>query len=174
MPETATTRLVDGAFVISRRFAAPRDLVWRAWTEGERLQRWFGPTGCTMPHAEMDFRVGGRFHYGLRMADGTMVWGLWRFREITPPERMVLVQTFSDETGDARRNPWDANWPLQTLSTKTFEEVHGGTLVTIRWQPYEAAEAERRTFEAGFDSMTGGWGGTLDRFADYLAGSGGR
>ena len=169
MAGTSTTSMADGAFTIARRFAAPRAMVWRAWTDKEQLQAWFGPSGCTMPHAQMDFRVGGYFLYGLRMGDGTMVWGRWNFREITPPERMVLVQTFSDETGAARRNPWDATWPLQTLSTSTFEEVEGGTLVTIRWQPYEAAEAERRTFEAGFESMTGGWGGTMDRFADYLA-----
>lgn len=169
MNETATTRMEDGAFVIARRFAAPRPTVWRAWTEEAALRRWFGPAGCTMPHAALDLRVGGFFHYGLRMADGTMVWGRWTFHEITPPERLVLIQTFSDKAGGATRNPWDATWPLRTLSTMTLEEVAGGTLVTVRWAPHEASAAERRTFEAGFESMTGGWGGTLDRLAAELA-----
>ena len=60
----------DREFVISRTFDAPRDLVWKAWTERERLMQWFGPKGFTMPIAKLDFRPGGMLHYCLRSADG--------------------------------------------------------------------------------------------------------
>lgn len=159
----------SSTFVISRRFAAPREVVWRAWTQEAELKRWFGPKGCTMPVASMDFRVGGRFHYGLDMG-GQRIWGLWRFQEIVAPERMVLLQSFSDETGGITRHPWDARWPLETHSVTSFEEQDGGTVVTLRWSPHEASEEARAVFLAGFESMRGGWGGTMDRFDEYLAG----
>lgn len=169
MADAATTRLDNGAFVITRRFAAPPALVWRAWTQAEHLNRWFGPKGCVMNHGVMDFRVGGQYHYGLRMADGTMVWGLWRFREILAGTRFVHVQTFSDESGAVRHNPWDANWPLLMLATTSFAAEGDGTRVTVTWAPLEASEESCRVFEAGYESMSGGWGGTFERFAEYLA-----
>ena len=59
-------------------------------------------------------------------------------------------------------------WPLQLLSTFTFEAIGGKTKFTVRWAPYEATEEERKTFDAGHDSMTMGWSGTLDQFEAYL------
>ena len=80
---------------------------------------------------------------------------------------MVLINSFSDEAGGVTRHPMAPNWPLETHSTFTFEDVGGGkTKVTIRWSPHNATEDERKTFEAGRDSMRQGWGGTLDRLAD--------
>ena len=66
------------------------------------------------------------------------------------------------------RHPWSANWPLQTLSTVTFEEQGRKTKVTVQWVPHDATEVERKTFDEGRDSMKQGWGGTMDQFADYL------
>lgn len=165
MSATAT----DRAFVIARRFAAPREMVFRAWTEAEQLKRWFGPKGSAMAACTMDLRPGGIFHYCLEMPDGQWIWGRWLFREIVTPERIVLLQSFSDGTGGVARNPWNANWPLEILSTTSFEASQDGTLMTVTWRPYEASETERRAFEAGFESMNMGWSGTLDRLDAYLA-----
>jgi uncharacterized protein YndB with AHSA1/START domain len=70
----AAKRETDDMFVISRTFDAPRELVYKAWTEPERLTQWFGPKGFTMPACTMDLRPGGVFHYGLRCGGwgGTM------------------------------------------------------------------------------------------------------
>jgi uncharacterized protein YndB with AHSA1/START domain len=54
-------------FIISREFDAPRERVWQAWTEPERLQQWFSPKGFSVIAAKLDLRSGGTYHYGMRM-----------------------------------------------------------------------------------------------------------
>jgi uncharacterized protein YndB with AHSA1/START domain len=155
-------------FVITRTFNAPRELVWRAWTEREQLVRWFGPKGSTIPHATLDLRPGGTFHYAMRGPDGREMWGKWTFREIAAPEKLVLVSSFSDAQGGITRHPMSANWPLETLSTTTFEEYEGKTTLTIRWSPFNATELEIKTFAEAQSGMQQGWGGTFEQLAAYL------
>jgi uncharacterized protein YndB with AHSA1/START domain len=156
-------------FVISRTFDAPRDLVWKAWTERERLMQWFGPKGFAMPVAKLDFRPGGSLHYCLRSPDGMEMWGKFVYREIVPPERLVFVNSFSDAAGGLGRHPLAPTWPAEMLSTVTFAEDQGRTTVTIQWEPLNATEAERNTFDAGREGMTQGWTGTFEQLAAYLA-----
>jgi uncharacterized protein YndB with AHSA1/START domain len=156
-------------FVVTREFDAPRDLVFRAWTEAERLGRWWGPKGFTMLACTLDLRPGGVFHYGMRSPDGRAMWGKWVFREVAEPERLVFIASFSDEAGGTTRNPFAAEWPLEVLSTLTFAEQGGKTTLTMRAAPLNATEAERKAFEAGHESMRKGWAGTLDQLAEHLA-----
>lgn len=156
-------------FVISREFNAPREHVWRAWTEREQLMRWFGPKGTTISHAMLDFRPGGAFHYAMRSADGKEMWGKWVFREIIVPKKLVLVSSFSDAKGSVTPAPMIDNWPLETLSTTTFEEHDGKTTITLRWAPLNASELQLQTFAQMHDSMRQGWGGTFEQLAAYLA-----
>ena len=156
-------------FVISCLFDAPRDRVWRAWTERDHLLKWFGPAGYTMQQAKLDLRPDGIFHYALRAPDGQTMWGKWTFREIVAPERLVMVSCFSDEMGRITRHPMSTSWPLETLSTTTFEEQGGKTILTIRWAPWNANESERNTFAGAHSSMQQGWGGTFEELAAYLA-----
>ena len=79
------------------------------------------------------------------------------------------MQHFSDAQGGVARNPWNASWPLHTLSTTTFTAQDGGTLLTIQWEPFEADEPERATFLAGHASMNPGWSSVLDRLEEYLS-----
>ena len=75
-------------FVIERRFAAPRDLVYAALTEAEHLSTWMSPPGMEMSHCTVDARVGGVFHYAMKprgVPDAPAMWGKWTFRELTPP-----------------------------------------------------------------------------------------
>jgi uncharacterized protein YndB with AHSA1/START domain len=156
-------------FVISRVFDAPRDLLWKAFTEPERMRHWWGPKGFKVIASKMDLRVGGTYHYGLESPDGKPMWGKFVYREITPPERLVFISSFSDENGGVTRHPMAPNWPLEMLSTFTFEEQPGGkTKFTVRWAPYNATEEETQVFEAGRDSMTQGWSGTMEQLAAYL------
>jgi uncharacterized protein YndB with AHSA1/START domain len=170
-PDAATARAAPAEeFVISRVFDAPRDLVWKAWTESERLLRWWGPKGCTLVSCTLDLRPGGIFHYHMRFPDGLDTWGKFVFREIVAPERLIFVVSFSDEKGGVTRNPWNSSWPLEWLSTVTFEEQGGGTKLTVRWAPdVSATELERKTFADGRQGMQQGWTGTLDRLSAYLA-----
>jgi uncharacterized glyoxalase superfamily protein PhnB/uncharacterized protein YndB with AHSA1/START domain len=157
------------AFVISRVFDAPRDLVWQAWTDPERLKQWWGPKGFRVVSATVDLRPGGVFHYGLQMPSGQEMWGKFVYQEIVEPERLVFVVSFSDRDGGVTRHPLVPNWPVETLSTVTFGEQRGRTMVTVTWLPYAANEIERATFDEGHGSMQQGWSGTFEQFAEYLA-----
>lgn len=159
-----------GDFVISRVFDAPRDLVWKALTEPERMKQWWGPKGFTVIASKMDLRVGGTYLYGMKSPDGHAMWGKFVYREIAPPERLVFINSFSDEAGGVTRHPMAPTWPLQMLSTFTFEELPGGkTRFTVRWATYQASEEEQKTFDSAHDSMTQGWSGTMEQLEAYLA-----
>ena len=96
------------------------------------------------------------------------MWGKWIIREVTPPEQLVFVNSFSDEAGGVTRHPLSPSWPLEMLSTITFANQDGQTWLTVEWLPLNPTEAERKTFDEGHESMKGGWTGTLDRLAEYL------
>jgi uncharacterized protein YndB with AHSA1/START domain len=169
---TANANLAEKSlvpFVFSRTFDAPRELVWKAWTDRERLMQWFSPKGFTMSTAKLDFRPGGSFHYALKSPDGKEMWGKFIYLEIVAPDRIVLVNSFSDEKGGITRHPFSATWPLEMLSTTTLEEREGKTVVTVHWVPLKPTEAERKTFDSAHEGMKVGWTGTFDQLAEYLA-----
>ena len=127
-------------FVISCVFDAPRDLVWKCFTEPERMKQWWGPKGFTVIASKMDLRPGGIYHYGMKAPNGSPIWGKFVYREIVPPERLVFVNSFSDEQGGTTRHPGHERWPLEMLSTFTFEELPGGkTKFTVRWVTHNAS-----------------------------------
>jgi uncharacterized protein YndB with AHSA1/START domain len=163
----ATTK--DADFVISRVFDAPREVLWKAFTEPERMKQWFGPKGVTVVAARIDLRPGGTCHCGMRTPDGQVMWAKFVYREIAPPQRLVWVHSFSDEAAGITRHPLSPTWPLEMLTTVTFEEAPGGkTNLTIRWSPINASAAEQQTFDAAHDGMRQGWSGTFDQLAAYL------
>ena len=155
-------------FVIERLLDAPRERVWQAWTEVEHLKRWWGPKGFTVSHCTLDLRPGGMMHYCLRAPDGGQMWGRFVYREIVRPEKLVWVNSFSDKDGGVTRHPMAPDWPRELLTTVTFADEKGRTRVTVHWVPIDASEKERRSFDAGRDSMTQGWGGTFEQLIGYL------
>lgn len=164
-----STMLAQKPFVISRIFDAPREIVFDAFTKPEDMKKWWGPKGFTVISSKMDLRVGGTYHYGMRAPDGTPIWGRFVYREIVRPERIVFVNSFSDEHGGVTRHPMAPDWPLEMLTTFTFEDIAGKTRFTTRWVPIDPTDAERATFDAGHDSMKQGWTGTLDQLETHLA-----
>ena len=166
-----TTQTAAGSdFVLSRLFDAPRDLVWKCFTDPVHMKHWWGPKGVTVVASNMDLRPGGTYHYGMKVPDGTVMWGKFVYREITPPEKLVFINSFSDEKGGLTRHPMAPTWPMEMLSVFTFEELPGGkTKFTLRWSPHNATEEERKTFDAGHDSMNQGWSGTMEQLETYLA-----
>ena len=160
----------DQEFVVCREFAAPRDVVYRAWTDATHLAHWFGPKGCALTVAANDPRPGGVMHYRMGMPGGGEMWGRWVYKELTPPERLVFVASFSDPAGGVARAPFNADWPLETLTTVTFAEHAGKTALTMRGVPVNATAAERAAFAAFHGSMRQGWGGTLDQLDAHLSG----
>lgn len=166
---TTISTTTERPFVISHLFNAPRERVWKAWTERDRLMQWFGPAGVTIPAARLDFRPGGYFHFCMRTPDGKEMWGKFVYREIRTPEKIVLVNSFSDEKGALTRHPLGATWPLEMLSTTTFTDEGEKTKLTIEWSPLNPTDDERKTFDSSHDGMRQGWSGTFGQLTGYLA-----
>jgi uncharacterized protein YndB with AHSA1/START domain len=105
----------------------------------------------------------------MQSPDGHAMWGKFVFREVVPQERLVFINSFSDEKGGITRHPGNENWPLELLSSFTFEDMPDGkTKFTVRWAPHNANEEERKSFDTNRDSMRQGWGGTMDKLEAYL------
>jgi uncharacterized protein YndB with AHSA1/START domain len=86
--------------VVTRVFDAPRELVWKAWTDPKYVMQWWGPKGFTAPVCKMDFRVGGKFLYCMRAPDGQEFWNGGEYHEIVAHEKIVSSMYFSDPAGN--------------------------------------------------------------------------
>ena len=79
------TESPEQELIITRVFDAPRELVFKAWTEPEHFVRWWGPKGYTTPSCTIDLRPGGVMHHCMRSPEGREVWTKGVFREIVVP-----------------------------------------------------------------------------------------
>ena len=157
-------------FVITRVFDAPAALVWKCFTEPERMKEWFGPKGSVVVSAIMDLRVGGTYHGAMRGPDGKVMCAKFIYREIVPPQRLVWEHSFSDEAGGLTRHPLSPTGPLWLLTTVTLADAPGGkTALTLMWSPLDPSPQEQITFDAAHDGMRSGWGGSFERLDAYLA-----
>jgi uncharacterized protein YndB with AHSA1/START domain len=151
--------------VITREFNAPRNDVFKAWTECERLMRWWGPKGFTTPLCKIDLRQQGVFHYCMRSPEGRDYCGKSVYREIVEPERIVCTDSFADEEGNvvpATYYGMSADFPLEMLVTVTFEEIDGKTKLTLQHALGAVPASER-------DMCQQGWSESLDKLAGDLA-----
>ena len=161
--------VADEELVISRVFNAPRDLVWKAWTEAERLARWWGPKGFALSVAKLDSRPGGIFLYSIRTPSGQEMWGKFVYLEISAPERIVFISSFADAQGNVTRNPMSATWPPEIINTLTLSEHDGRTTLTLRGGPHHASDEERKTFTDARANVQMGFKGTFEQLDEYLA-----
>jgi uncharacterized protein YndB with AHSA1/START domain len=146
------TQPAERVLVITRIFEAPRDLVFKAWTDPEHLVHWWGPRGfkSTVEHSEL--RPGGAYRIYMRGPEGDDHWTQGVFREIVEPERLVMAGSWTDAQG----NPTSP----ETLVTITFEDHEGKTRLTLHQAVFESVTAR--------DAHRGGWNSSLDRLAEYL------
>ena len=86
--------------VVTRTFDAPRELVWKAWTDPHYVMQWWGPKGFTSPVCKMDFRVGGKFLYCMKSPVGQELWNAGEYHEIIPHEKIVSSMYFADAEGN--------------------------------------------------------------------------
>ncbi|MBX3061957.1 MAG: SRPBCC family protein [Anaerolineae bacterium] len=144
---------------MERIFNAPRQLVFEAWSKPEYLARWWGPQGWTLPVCNVDFRVGGSWHYCIRGPEGEESWGKALYHEIVVPERIVYTDYFSDAAGTL-----SDQMPAAT-TTMSFIEVDGKTKVTGRSE-YPAVADLEKVIQMG---MLDGMNESLDRLDAALA-----
>jgi uncharacterized protein YndB with AHSA1/START domain len=150
--------------VITRDFDAPRELVFKAWSDPEHLMRWFAPKGCTTHFSKMDFRQGGVFHSCIRNPRVHDCWCKGVYREIVVPERIVYTLAVSDENGNLVEPVdvgMDQDWPRETIVTVTFAEHEGRTKLTLHQTVLESV-AKRTGAHPSWIEM-------LDRLAEDLA-----
>jgi uncharacterized protein YndB with AHSA1/START domain len=159
----------DQALTLTRVFAAPRALVFKAWTEAERLAQWWGPKGFDLHVASFDLRPGGVFHYSIQPPNGQALWGKFVYREIVAPERLVFVSSFADSAGAIIGNPWAPIWPREVLNNLVLSEQDGKTTLKIWGGPLNATEAEIAAFAAARSSLEQGFSGTFAQLDAYLA-----
>jgi uncharacterized protein YndB with AHSA1/START domain len=141
--------------VITRVFDAPRELVFKAWTDPLHLARWWGPKGITNPVCEVDLRIGGAWRIVMRAPDGTEYPGGGVYREIAEPERLVFTNIAMDKEG----NP-----VIDGLTTVTFAEQGGKTKLTLRTRAI-AVVGYAAAYLAG---MEAGWTQSLERLVEEL------
>ncbi|MBK9077941.1 MAG: SRPBCC domain-containing protein [Hyphomicrobium sp.] len=154
---------------ITRVFKAPRARVWQAWTTADDLENWWGPKGCKLKVADMDFRPGGFFHYEMKFTNTPSMWGRFMYREIINGSRIVWLNSFANERGGIARAPFAADFPLEVHNTVTFANSDGSTIVALQSLPFGATDGEIQAFEAIYDNMIKGYGATLDQLEAYLA-----
>jgi uncharacterized protein YndB with AHSA1/START domain len=149
--------------VIIRIFDAPRELVWRAWTDPEHFKRWWGPKTFTCPACEIDFRIGGKYLNCMRSPDGKDYWTTGVYREIVPLEKIVYTDSFADEKGNtvpASYYGMPGVWLEESVVTITFEEYEGKTKMTLRHTGIPSGQLSN-------DTMLG-WNESFDKFAESL------
>jgi uncharacterized protein YndB with AHSA1/START domain len=169
MPANNVSTKQDGAFVITRAFDSARDVVWKAWSEAEQLKAWWGPKGCTIRVSKLEFRPGGFFHYTMRYPDRPDMWGRFLYREIATRERILWLNSFSNEGCGITRAPFHPQIPLEILNDVRFAEESGRTTVRLIARPHGATAAEVKTFEGMFAGLEQGYGGSFDQLAQALA-----
>jgi uncharacterized protein YndB with AHSA1/START domain len=156
------------ALVIERVFDAPRELVWKAWTDPELIKQWHGPKDFTAPTIESDLRVGGKYLYCMRGPAGSDFdrdfWSTGVYREIVEPERIVATDSFADEHGNvvpASHYGMEGDMPLEMLVTVTFEDLGGKTKLTLTHAGLPAGEQQTGASQ--------GWNESLDKLAALIA-----
>ncbi|HEV8389708.1 MAG TPA: SRPBCC domain-containing protein [Dongiaceae bacterium] len=142
----------ERTLVLSRVFDAPRELVFKAWTQPEHLARWWGPRGFTLISYKTDVRVGGSYRFGMRSPENTEHWASGIYREVSPPERLVLSFAWEHPDGKPKH---------ETTMTLTFAEQGEKTKLTLKQTLFESVTSR--------DMHGQGWSSTLDMLGEYLA-----
>ena len=142
----------DRTLTITRTFDAPRELVFRVWSQPEHLVRWWGPKGFTTPSCQMDLRPGGSYRTVIRSEEGKEHVMRGEFREVVPPERLVMTFAWEDERGQP--GP-------ETLVKVSFADQGVRTRLTFEQGVFATVTSR--------DDHHDGWSSTLDKLAEYLA-----
>jgi len=158
-----TTGAVEQELVITRIFDAPREQVWKAWTEPDFVKKWWGPKGFTAPVSKIDLRVGGKYLSCMRSPEGREFWSTGVYKEIVPLERIVCTDSFADEKGNvvpATHYGMGQDFPLELQVTVTFEEHGNKTRMTLRHAGIPEGKMTDDTLQ--------GWGESFDKLAESL------
>ncbi|HVZ12706.1 MAG TPA: SRPBCC domain-containing protein [Patescibacteria group bacterium] len=153
---------------IERIFDAPRELVFKAWTDPEIIKKWWGPEHFTAPSIKVDLQVGGKYIYAMHGPAGTEfdrdMYSAGVFKEIVTNEKLVVTDYFSDKDGNMivpADEGMDANFPKESIVTVLFEEIGSGkTKLSIIYAMPTTDEQQKAMLASG---MREGWQTSLDK-----------
>ena len=144
----------ERTLVITRMFDAPRELVFKLWSDPKHLARWMGPRDYPAMQVDNDFRIGGKWRIGLHAANGNEeLWQSGVYREIEPPRKLAFTFAWEGMKGGTP--------PNETFVTIEFEDVGGKTRMTFKQFLFDTVSNR--------DGHNGGWNSAFDRFDEYLA-----
>jgi uncharacterized protein YndB with AHSA1/START domain len=151
-------------YKITRIFNAPRDMVFKAWTDPVFVKQWWGPAQFDSPFCTIDFRVGGKFRYCMRSPDGKDFWNVGTYNEIIVPEKIVMTMHFADKDGNIVPSSYyfeNSDFPSEMIDIITFDIYeHEKTKLTLC-----------RNHSADIANKFGeiqGWNQSLDKFAKVV------
>lgn len=161
MSTTATMNGKNIKLQLNRVFDAPRELVFKAWTDADHFQRWFGAAACegsALESAKLDARVGGKYRLKVRRADGVFWTTVGVYREVKPPERLVFTWQFEkdgsgDEFGEVE--------PPEMLVTVEFKARGKQTELILTHEKFASDESR--------DRHNDGWTRCLEHLAAFMA-----
>lgn len=143
-------------YLLDRVFDAPRNLVWKVWTNPTLLHRWYGPNVETIIH-KFDLKVGGVWLNEMKWG-GKSDFSKMVFEEIVPLEKLVWHHHPTDSNWTVSANAMMPDWPRDLLTTVTFADDGVATKVLLTQVPVNASNAELVCFEKFMRRMDGGWG----------------
>ena len=159
--------------VIERIFDAPKELVYKAWTEPEMVKKWWGPEHFTAPSIKIDLKVGGMYIFAMHGPVDSQwdkdMYSAGIYKEIVPSEKLVVTDYFSDENGKQMKpseQGQDSNFPEEMTVTVRFEDVgEGKSKLTIEYPKPTSEEQFQAIFKSG---MKEGWNSSLNKLAEAL------
>lgn len=146
----------EATVTLTRVFDAPRDLVWRAWTDPKHMAQWFGPRGFTSSVPELVVRAGGALRIVMHGPDGNDYPMKGVFREVKPPERLVFSNVAIDN---------DGNHLLDGETTVILEEQGGKTKLTLKTYAKGLVPMAPQMLSG----MEAGWSQSLDKLGEMVA-----
>lgn len=151
--------------ILIRDFNAPREVVWKAWTDPDMFMQWWGPKEFTTPVSKIDLQVGGEYFNCMRAPDGQDFCSKGVYMDIVEPERLVMTDSFADNDGNkvaATYYGMGAEFPMEMQIMVTFEEQQGRTKLIVKHSDV------KNIGETELNDMQQGWNESLDKLADLL------
>jgi uncharacterized protein YndB with AHSA1/START domain len=167
MNETVITEYLDQKqMIVEREFAGPLDLVWRAWTEPELLDKWWAPKPWKAVTKHMDFRVGGYWLYCMQGPEGEKHWGRANYLKIKVEDFFDAEDAFCDEDGNVNNELPGTDWHV------TFTATESGTTVEVT-TTFASKDAMRQLIEMGVKEGTAMAHKNLDELLESMVAASG-
>ncbi|NSL85578.1 SRPBCC family protein [Chitinophaga solisilvae] len=146
---------------------APRSLVFKAFSNADALNEWWGPVETNNSVISLDFRPGGIFHFSME-AGGHVSYGRFLFHQIIPDELLEFTNAFADEKAQVVKPPFDLDFPLEIFYRIVFTEEKGKTTLTLTGYPVDATPEEAAGFRSIRGSMDQGFSATFGQLSRFL------